>query len=391
MHVSYLHYLYGRDTALNHVRQFAEAARDLGHRVDVHAMNLAPPPVSGGGEISLAGRLRQAVKRRFGRYLHDPKEFVWNPRYIRRELALVGAESPDVLLVRNHDLGISCVHVARRLGLPLVLEINAPAEEGRHYYHEYFHLARLQEWCCRFKLRHADAVVVVSQALADYLVERYAFDHERISVVPNGADVERLRPDTPAEMVRDPEAPRVGFVGSFQQFHGLDLLAEMTEAVAAARPRARFLFVGGGAGAEGLRQRLDLGERATFTGRVPHGRVPGLIASLDVGVIAEAAPYQCPLKLIELMAAGRAIVGPRYGPLEDLVEDGVHALLFEPRDLDALVAGVLKLIDDPELRRNLGRAAARRVRESLSWEDNARRVLVACEHACRRRQAVGGH
>ena len=387
MHIAYLHYLYGQDTALNHVRQFADAARSFGHRVDVHAMNLAPPPAGNGGELKIGARLRQTLKRRFGRYLHDPKEFLWNPLYVRKELALLGAEPPDVLLVRNQDLGVSCVPVARRLGVPLALEVNAPAEESRRYYDEYFHLGWLQEKCAGYKLRRADAVVVVSRALSDFLVERYDVEPERVAVVPNGADLERFRPDTPSELTRDDGRPRIGFVGSFQQFHGLDLLAGMVEAVAAARSEARFLFVGGGDGAEDLKRRLDLGERATFTGRVPHGRVPGLVASLDVGVIADAAPYQCPLKLIEWMAAGRAIVAPRHGPIEDLVEDGVHALLFEPRDRDALVAKVLELIDDPARRRDLGRAAAERAHASLSWEDNARRVLAACEQAMDRRQA----
>ena len=164
-------------------------------------------------------------------------------------------------------------------GVPLVLEVNAPAEESRRYYDEYFHLGWLQEWCSRFKMRRAGAIVVVSRALADYLVERYDVDPERVVVASNGADVERFRPDTPSELPRSDEQPRVGFVGSFQSFHGLDLLAGMVEAVAAARPQARFLFVGGGDGAEDLSRRLDLGERATFTGRVPHGRVPGLVAS----------------------------------------------------------------------------------------------------------------
>ncbi len=388
MHVAYLHYLYGRDTALHHVRQFAAAARDHGHRVDVHAMNLAPPEDGSGGALGVAGRIRRALKRRFGRYLHDPKEFLWNPRYVRKELALLAAEPPDVLLVRNHDLGISCVPVARRLGVPLVLEVNAPAEEARRYYDEYVHLAWLQEWCAGFKLRRVDEVVVVSRALANYLVERYDLDPDRVTAVPNGADLERFRPDTPAELATEPEAPRVGFVGSFQAFHGLDLLAGMVEAVAEARPEARFLFVGGGDGAESLSRRLDLGARATFTGRVPHGRVPGLVASLDVAVIADAAPYQCPLKLIEWMAAGRAIVAPRHGPIEDLVTDGVCALLFDPRDRDALVARVLELIDDPELRRKLGRAAAQQAHGSLSWEDNARRVLAACEQARQRAEVA---
>ncbi len=389
MHLAYLHYLYGRDTALHHVRQFAAAARELGHRVDVHAMNLAPDAAGDGGRPSLSGRLRQALKRRFSRYLHDPKELYWNLRYVRKELALLRPEPPDVLLVRNHDLGVSCVPVARRLGVPLVLEVNAPAAEGRRYYGEYHHLAWLQERTSRWKLRRADAVIVVSRVLAEYLAGRYRLDPERITVAANGADLERFRPDVAPELPASEAEPLVGFVGSFQQFHGLDLLAGMTEQVAAARPAARFLFVGGGAGAERLCRRLELGDRVTFTGRVPHQRVPALMASLDVGVIAEAAPHQCPLKLIELMAAGRAIVAPRYGPIEELAADGVEALLFEPRDSGALVARVLELVDDPRRRQDLGQAAARRARASLSWRDNARRVLAACEAARRRREGRG--
>ena len=43
MRIAYVHYLDAGDTALNHVRQFTDAARALGHEVAVHAMNLAPP------------------------------------------------------------------------------------------------------------------------------------------------------------------------------------------------------------------------------------------------------------------------------------------------------------------------------------------------------------
>ena len=42
MKIAYFHYLHGQDTALHHVRQFAEAVRSLGHPISVHAMNLAP-------------------------------------------------------------------------------------------------------------------------------------------------------------------------------------------------------------------------------------------------------------------------------------------------------------------------------------------------------------
>ena len=391
VHVAYLHYLYGRDTALHHVRQFAEAARGLGHRVEVHAMNLAPPEAGAGATLRLSRRLRRVLKRRFGRYLHAPKELLWNARYVRRETALLRDEPPDVLLVRHHDLGVSCVPVARRLGVPLVLEVNAPAAEARQYVDQYLHLGLLQEWTSGWKMRRADAIVTVSSYLAAYLAEHYGIEPERITVASNGADLERFDPDTPpdTEFPKGDVVPRVGFVGSFQKFHGLDQLAEMVERVAAARPNVRFLFVGGGAGAEELRTQAGHADRVDFTGRVPHERVAGLLASIDIAVIAEAAPHQCPLKLIEFMAAGKAIVAPRYGPIAEVLVDGAEGLLFPPRDIDAMVRHIVSLVDAPQRRRELGQAAARHAHASLSWTDNARRVLAACEAARSRHRDSG--
>ena len=118
---------------------------------------------------------------------------------------------------------------------------------------------------------------------------------------------------------------------------------------------------------------------------------PGLVASLDVGVMPESNFYGSPLKVIEWMAAAKAVVAPSYAPLTDVIDHGVHGLLFAPGDLSSLVASVIQLIDEPHLRHSLGRAAAARVRAELTWTDNARRVLSACEAARQRhRQTTSG-
>lgn len=389
MHLAYLHYLYGDDTAHHHVRQFSTAAQDLGHRVDVHAMNLASPASSGEGAEGppppFSAQLRGALKRRLAKYLHEPKELYWNLRYLRRERKLLSTDPPDVLLVRDHLITSSCVRVAEHLGRPLVMEMNAPAAESGLYLDEYFHLPWVAEALEGYKLRHAHGITVVSGALGEFLAERHGLDPEKITVVPNGADLARFHlAVTPAEDL--PAAlgpgPVVGFVGSFETWHGSDLLATMARNVGTARPETSFLFVGDGPEAPHLRSATaPLGDRIHFTGRVAHDRVPPLIAAFDIGVVAAAGFYMCPLKLIEWMAMGRAVVAPRQGPLEELIDDGVEGLLFEPRDPEALTNAVLRLVDDQELRRSLGTAAAARAHSSLSWTDNARRVLAACEGA----------
>ncbi|NJL28986.1 MAG: glycosyltransferase family 4 protein, partial [Thermoanaerobaculia bacterium] len=266
MKISYLHYLYGRDTALHHVRQFAEGARQLGHEVVVHAMNLAPPPAGdgevGAGRPSVKHRLRDALKRRFGRWLHDPKELWWSLEYYRRETRLLAADRPDVLLVRNQGLGLSCARVAAKLGLPLVLEVNAPAgETGTYLSHQYHGWDRLRLWTAGYKARQADAIVVVSGALKAHVVKHHDLPDKKVFIVPNGADVERFRPETApdGDFPRDPARPRIGYVGSFQAWHALDLLGKVIERVGRERPQTRFLMVGSGEGVERLRAETTLG------------------------------------------------------------------------------------------------------------------------------------
>jgi glycosyltransferase involved in cell wall biosynthesis len=361
MRIAYLHYLVPDDTGRHHVRQFAAGARALGHEVEVVAMNLAAEGGSAPGAGSVRrSRLRDWAVRRAGRYLHEPKELLWNALYVRRELGILRRLRPDVLLVRDHALTVSCVSVARKLRLPLVLELNAPAEETRLYLDEYLHLPGIARTLEAYKVRRAGAVTVVSSTLKSMLVEAHRVPPDRIVVVPNGADLDRFHPGVvpdPAIAWPPGSGPVIGFVGSFRRWHGTERLHRMIAEVAAARPRTAFLLVGDGPEWTEVRDATaSLGSRVTMTGRVP-------------------------LKVVEWMAAGRSVVAPGYPAMADLYEDGVHGLYFPPKDGRAFAAAVLRLVDDPALRARLGAAAAEHARSSLSWVDNARRVVAACEIA----------
>jgi len=380
--VAYLHYLAPGDSALTHVAEFARAARDTGADLAVHALHQGADAASS-SRAPVAAPRRSALRRVLARWLHEPKELSWNWRHLRREARIVAAGRPDVLLVRARLLTASYVVTARRHGLPLVLEVNAPVLESRTYADDYFHLPWVASAIERWQIRAADRVVVVSSSLKRYFVERHGLSESAVVVVPNGADVNRFDPALPAADVGWPPAagngPVVGFVGSFQEFHGADLLGHMIAAVAEARPGVRFLLVGDGDGAARVRDAVaHLGPRVRFTGRVPHDRVPALVNAFDIGVLPETAFYCSPLKVVEWMAAGRAIVAPAYASLGDLVTGGVEGVLFPPRDAGALVGTVLDLVDDEPRRRALGRAARRRAETALTWRRNAEHVLAAC-------------
>ncbi len=397
MRIAYVHYIETRDSAFNHVRQFVDAARRLGHEVDVYSPRRAAPVSEGSASTPSRRSRRSMIRTAAAKYLHEPRLLAQNVAYLPAEIGFLRRQQPDVLLARDAPLVTSYLISARRLRVPLVVEANAPVLESRLYQPEYWNLPILPQWLEGRKLARADRIVVVSQALKAHFETRHELDPEKITVAHNGADLSRFssRKSWDRSIPGSFRAGQVvGFVGSLHAWHGPRLLAQMIRDVARLRPATCFIVVGTGPGypeVQALTAALD--GRIYFPGSVSHERVPGFVTSFDVAVMPDSNTYGSPMKVVEWMAAAKPIAAPRYAPLEELIQSGTHGLLFEPGDRHALTTAVLRLLDETDYARSLGRAAFEKARTELSWEQNARRVLQACFATTRqqgeRRAATG--
>ena len=110
-------------------------------------------------------------------------------------------------------------------------------------------------------------------------------------------------------------------------------------------------------------------------------RMASHLAACDV-LISPHLPFEdgtpffgSPTKLFEYMAMGRATVASNLGQIGDVLVHGESGLLHEPGSAAEFNACMDRVITDPELRRNLGLGARRRVIESYTWERNADRVI----------------
>jgi glycosyltransferase involved in cell wall biosynthesis len=97
----------------------------------------------------------------------------------------------------------------------------------------------------------------------------------------------------------------------------------------------------------------------------------------------DIAPWMSPLKLVEYMAAGRAIVASDLPMARELLTDAVDAVLADPSDIGAWASAVRGLVDDPERRDRLGRAAHRTAHGVLDWDSRLARILAAFERPAR--------
>ncbi len=299
---------------------------------------------------------------------------------------LPAVQGCDLLYERYDLLGTAGWMASRRLAVPLLLEVNGEifteyADLGMGLSAAQWRLINLIE---RQHFLGAAHTITVSEALRDDALARWSLPPDRVSVVKNGVDVELFNFDLSAGLGQAPstdnEQLTIIHVGSFQPWHSLDLLVQAFAGIPLTH-NARLLLVGDGpscAEIAALVHRCGLDDRVTFTGRVPHDEVATLMAKAEVAVMAhrptKAAVSGTPLKLLEYMAAGKAIVAPNLANLAAIVRNGESALLFRPGDADLLTFSLTELLTNESLRAQLGVNAREIARTQYSWDAVASRI-----------------
>lgn len=365
-------------------------------RIDVPLLQVEP---SGGTES--AARALEAIATRIGAAgaLHGEVRRVLYSDDLAAELRVRFASAPPDLIYERCSLyGTAGATVARALGVPLVLEVNAPLTLEDRTYRGGSGLGDLAAAAERFALATADAIVVVSSQLRDHVVGLGA-SAGRVHVLPNGVDTGLFRPGRRSPSVRArwglDGGPVLGFVGGYQPWHGVQLLPAVLERLLPRHPGLRLVVVGDGRGREEFERDVvarGLGACTVITGSVPHEDVPALVREFDVAVAPYMQPahefYFSPLKLFEYMSCGVAVAAPRLGQIADVVRDGATGLLYSPADADALAETCERLLSDRDLARRLGGAAAEVIRRDYTWDGNAAQITAIAEGLVARRSAA---
>jgi glycogen(starch) synthase len=304
-----------------------------------------------------------------------------------RRVALVHAHTP----VRT---GLPAYLAARTVGVPIVYEMHGLWEDSavdrrrlRPHSLRYRTGRGLETWL----MRRVDSLAVLSHGLVEDARHR-GVARRRIVHVPNGVDCARFRPlprDTALAARHGlTDAFVIGFVGSFFAYEGVDVLVRAFAALRPELPHARLLLVGDGDTGEAVRAlvtRLRLDDAVAFAGRVPHAQVPSYYALCDVLAYprrpSRMTELVTPLRPLEAMAMGRAIIASDVGGLREILRDGETGVLVRGGDAAALAGGLRRLACDAERRRRLGERARAVATAERDWGSLAAVYAAAYEQA----------
>lgn len=363
---------------------------DLHGRQVNRIVNVATPEVRSSARLGLSGwtpfcvvesivrRIQRIVKWRY-LALFDSVRFF--------DACMHALPGFDICHEHNSVLSIGAALACWRLNIPYIITVDADPILELDV--QGLPLQGMQSWMAHWQARQtyriARRVLCLSEATRRRLVEYWHVPEEKIVVLPLAADTELFGARYDASEVRRSlgfgDEPVVGFVGSFQLWHGLENLVESFVDVRQHVPRARLLLIGDGPARQTIEEcahTLQVQDAITITGRVSYRDIPRYLAAVDVAV----APYPklkyemwfSPLKLYEYMAAGKAIVASRCGQIPDVLQDGHTGLLVEPGDVADLARALRQAIADPDLRQRLGANARRQAETRHSWAHVAEKL-----------------
>lgn len=305
----------------------------------------------------------------------------------RRVERLARELRPTVLhTTTNYLNAVVTRDVAQAVGVPWVYEVRglledtwvagrpSPAERAHAEASERYAALRARETATMLA---ADHVVTLSDTMRSDLVAR-GIPAARITVVPNGVDAGLLRaslaaPDARAAVGLDRDGVWVGTVSSLVDYEGLDTLVDAIAVVRRGGLDVRGCIVGDGVSRSALERRaaaLGLSEHVHFPGRVPRERAALYHQALDVFAVprrdVRVSRMVTPLKPVEAMACGRAVLASDLPALAEIVGRPGTGLLAPAGDVQAWAARIERLATDAATRATLG-ASGRRFAAGRTW------------------------
>ncbi len=276
---------------------------------------------------------------------------------------IVEVVKPDILHAHSPVLNaLPALQVGRKFGIPVVYEIRAfwedaavdhgTSREGSLRY-------RLTRALESFAIKRVDAVTTICEGLKNDILAR-GVSADKVTVIPNAVNIENFSvgatPDAQLAQELGLNGKKIlGFIGSYYAYEGLNILLDALPRMLVENTNVRVLLVGGGPQEDALKAQaiqLNITDKVTFIGRVPHDQVQRYYNLIDVLVYPRLkmrlTDLVTPLKPLEAMAQGRLLAASDVGGHRELIQDNKTGTLFKANDASSLADSVLSLLNSPE-------------------------------------------
>jgi glycosyltransferase involved in cell wall biosynthesis len=240
-------------------------------------------------------------------------------------------------------------------------------------------------------MERSHLIICLTQALSDLVRSRLNKGKERVFTIHHGVDdeifkIEYACPDDIASIKKKYRI--IMYTGHLYSWKRPEFLIDMMKHVA--EDDVALVFVGGrDEDIFRLKQYAEsngLCKKVFFLGWRQPSQVPRYLACADVLVHYSSPEKASPLKIFEYMLSGRPVAAPRAPGVEEVLNDGINALLFDPFDPADAARKVVLLLKDKELGERLASNARNTALSKYTYRARARTLLELLNSIGRRKQ-----
>jgi D-inositol-3-phosphate glycosyltransferase len=238
-------------------------------------------------------------------------------------------------------------------------------------------------------IRFSDRIVAATPAELAQLQWLYNADIRKVTVIPPGVDIGHFYPipdDEAKEFIGIPPCEHMLlFVGRIEPLKGIDTLIEAIALMRQSDVRVCLTVIGGDPGAspetinsemarlQSLREQYGLKDLVTFLGQRGQATLPYYYSAAEA-VVVPSHYESFGMVALEAMACGTPVVASQVGGLAFLVQDGVTGYTVPVDEPKALADRLTSLVNDRQLKLQMGENAAKLARE-YRWENIAAKIL----------------
>lgn len=261
-------------------------------------------------------------------------------------------------------------YFSKKLGIPYVYDMDSSLPE--QLTEKMSFLSPMLPFFKRFEkgaVKQSIGVLAVCKHL-----EQLAREYEPGKLIQRLEDVTLLPSVIPDEKMKTTnlglkkKAVHIMYVGNLEKYQGIDLLLEAFSLAYLEKEETRLVIIGGAKGdiARYKRKARDLGiaEGVTFTGPKPVDDLNCYLAQADILVSPRCKGYNTPMKIYSYMDSGKPLLATRMETHTQVLDEST-AMLVEPEDT-SMAAGIMQLVRDEELRKELAANAKQKVKEEYN-------------------------
>ena len=230
-------------------------------------------------------------------------------------------------------------------------------------------------------LNSADHIMCISEDLFSIALA-HGIDEDKVSLVPIGVDInvfnKRDIGNLRGHLEIDTDVKIILYVGQLITRKGLNYLINAIPRILSEHKKTLFVFVGNGSQKEHIKrscQEKNIQNHTRFEGGVELEQLINWYSIADIFVLPSLSEGR-PTVIYEAMSCELPIIATDVGGVSEQVENGYNGFVIEPRDSNALVNSITHLLENDDIRKDMGRNSRKRIIEKgWTWDNHAKNVV----------------